>query len=155
MAKEAQETQQPGLAIFSQYIKDMSIEIPLAPEIFREITGAPKVDVDVHIAQRAFDENAYEVLLNTSINAETNGKKLFIIELSYGAAVGVNVPEDALEQVLYIELPRLMFPFVRSIIANSLSAAGLPPIMLSPIDFASLYQQRKSQETNNKTDKKA
>ena len=146
MAKEAQENQQPGLAIFSQYIKDMSIEIPLAPEIFREITGAPKVDVDVHEVR---DSRL------TSINAETNGKKLFIIELSYGAAVGVNVPEDALEQVLYIELPRLMFPFVRSIIANSLSAAGLPPIMLSPIDFASLYQQRKSQETNNKTDKKA
>lgn len=145
MTQEGQ-NQQPALVILSQYIKDMSIEIPLAPEIFREITGAPKVDVDVHIAQRQFDDGAYEVLLNTTINAETNGKKLFIIELSYGAAAGINLPQEAIEPVLYIELPRLMFPFVRSIIANSLSAAGLPPIMLSPIDFAGLYEARKAQE---------
>lgn len=147
MAQEAQaDTQQPGLVILSQYIKDMSIEIPLAPEIFKEITAAPKVDVDVHITQRQFDEGFYEVLLNTSINAEINGKKLFIIELSYGGAVGINLPKETIETALYIELPHLLFPFVRSIIANSLSAAGLPPIMLSPIDFAALYQKRKAQE---------
>lgn len=150
MAQEAQtDAQQPGLIILSQYIKDMSIEIPLAPEIFKEITGAPKVDVDVHITQRQFDEGFYEVLLNTTINAEINGKKLFIIELSYGAATGINLPPEALEPALYIELPRLLFPFVRSIIANSLSASGLPPIMLSPIDFAALYQKRKEQEENS------
>ena len=139
---------QSALMILSQYIKDMSIEIPLAPEIFKEITGAPEVKVDIQVEQRQFDDSAYEVLLNTTINAETNGKKLFIIELSYGAAAAVNVPEDVLESVLYIELPRLMFPFVRSIIANSLSASGLPPIMLSPIDFAALYQARKAKEQN-------
>ncbi|MBQ9035038.1 MAG: protein-export chaperone SecB [Alphaproteobacteria bacterium] len=155
MAKETTENQQPALVILSQYIKDMSIEIPLAPEIFKEITGAPEVKVDINVSQRSFDEGAYEVLLNTSINAEMNGKKLFIIELSYGAAAGINVPEDALEQVLYIELPRLMFPFVRSIIANSLSAAGLPPIMLTPIDFVSLYQQRKAQQNETVATKKA
>lgn len=147
MAKEEKnETQQPGLIILSQYIKDMSIEIPLAPEIFKEITGAPEVQVDIHIEQRPFDDGAYEVLLNTTINAETNGKKLFIIELSYGAAVGLNLPSESIEPALYIEIPRLMFPFVRSIIANSLSASGLPPIMLSPIDFVALYQKRKAQE---------
>ncbi|MBR1756665.1 MAG: protein-export chaperone SecB, partial [Alphaproteobacteria bacterium] len=141
---ENNENNQPGMLILSQYIKDMSIEIPLAPEIFGEITDAPHVDVDISMTNRQIKGNNYEVLLNTKINADTNGKKVFIIELSYGAVATLNLPEEALEPVLYIELPRLIFPFVRTIVANSLQAAGLPPILLSPIDFVSMYQAKKA-----------
>ncbi|MBO6290084.1 MAG: protein-export chaperone SecB [Alphaproteobacteria bacterium] len=152
---ENNENNQPGMLILSQYIKDMSIEIPLAPEIFGEITDAPHVDVDISMTNRQIKGNNYEVLLNTKINADTNGKKVFIIELSYGAVATLNLPEEALEPVLYIELPRLIFPFVRTIVANSLQAAGLPPILLSPIDFVSMYQAKKAQEEADKTEKKA
>ena len=152
---ENNENNQPGMLILSQYITDMSIEIPLAPEIFGEITDAPHVDVDISMTNRQIKGNNYEVLLNTKINADTNGKKVFIIELSYGAVATLNLPEEALEPVLYIELPRLIFPFVRTIVANSLQAAGLPPILLSPIDFVSMYQAKKAQEEADKTEKKA
>lgn len=152
---ENNENNQPGMLILSQYIKDMSIEIPFAPEIFGEITDAPHVDVDISMTNRQIKGNNYEVLLNTKINADTNGKKVFIIELSYGAVATLNLPEEALEPVLYIELPRLIFPFVRTIVANSLQAAGLPPILLSPIDFVSMYQAKKAQEEADKTEKKA
>lgn len=152
---ENNENNQPGMLILSQYIKDMSIEIPLAPEIFGEITDAPHVDVDISMTNRQIKGNNYEVLLNTKINADTNGKKVFIIELSYGAVATLNLPEEALEPVLYIELPRLIFPFVRTIVANSLQAAGLPPILLSPIDFVSMYQAKKAQEEADKREKKA
>ncbi len=146
---------QPGLMILSQYIKDMSIEIPLAPEIFKEISSAPDVKVDINMKHRHLEDGTYEVLLNTKLDATTNGKKLFIIELSYGSVSAINMPEDAIEPMLYIELPRLMFPFVRSIVANSLSAAGLPPIMISPIDFVALYQAKKAQKAETETKKKA
>ena len=152
---ENNENNQPGMLILSQYIKDMSIEIPFAPEIFGEITAVPHVDVDISMTNRQIEGNNYEVLLNTKINADTNGKKVFIIELSYGAVATLNLPEEALEPVLYIELPRLIFPFVRTIVANSLQAAGLPPILLSPIDFVSMYQAKKAQEEADKTEKKA
>ena len=140
------ENKQQGVMILSQYIKDMSVEIPLAPEIFREITAAPNVDVDLNMQHRQLEDGNYEVMLNTKLNADIDGKKVFIIELSYGAVAALNLPEDAIEPVLYIELPRLIFPFVRSIVANSLQAAGLPPILLSPIDFVSMYQAKKARE---------
>lgn len=139
--------QQPsGIVIHSQYIKDMSLEVPLAPEIFKELTQNPNVNVDMGMNSKKMDDGNYNVTLNAKMNAEVNGKTLFIVELTYASVVSVNVPEEHLEPVLYIEMPRLLFPFVRSIIANSLSAAGLPPMLLSPVDFVALYNAKKAKE---------
>ena len=139
--------QQPsGIVIHSQYIKDMSLEVPLAPEIFKELTQNPNVNVDMGMNSKKMDDGNYNVTLNAKINADVNGKTLFIVELTYASVVSVNVPEEHLEPVLYIEMPRLLFPFVRSIIANSLSAAGLPPMLLSPVDFVALYNAKKAKE---------
>jgi len=140
---------QAGLIIHSQYIKDMSLEIPLAPEIFKEMNQAPDVQVDINMSSKKLDDGNYNVILTARMNADVKEKKLFIVELSYGAVASVNVPEEHLEPVLFIELPRLLFPFVRSIIANSLSAAGLPPVMLSPIDFVALYNAKKAKESED------
>lgn len=140
---------QAGLVIHSQYIKDMSLEIPLAPEIFKEMNQAPDVQVDINMSSKKLDDGNYNVILTARMNADIKEKKLFIVELSYGAVASVNVPEEHLEPVLFIELPRLLFPFVRSIIANGLSAAGLPPVMLSPIDFVALYNAKKAKEAED------
>ena len=156
MEKEANNNEQPALMIHSQYIKDMSLEIPLAPEIFKEMNQAPNVHVDFNMASKKLEDGAYETSLTTKVDADIAGKKFFIVELTYAAVATVNVPQETLEPVLLIELPRLLFPFVRSIIANSLAAAGLPPMMLSPIDFVALYNAKKSEEAKEtKETKKA
>ncbi|MEE6206595.1 MAG: protein-export chaperone SecB [Alphaproteobacteria bacterium] len=148
--KKTEETnnnqQLPALMIHSQYIKDMSLEIPLAPEIFQEMNKNPDIHVDISMNNKSLENNVYNVTLTAKIDADLGEKKLFIVELSYAAVVSINVPAEHLEPILYIELPRLLFPYVRSIISNSLSAAGLPPIMLNPIDFVSLYNAKKAQE---------
>ena len=139
--------QQPALAIQSQYIKDMSLEIPLAPAIFKELNQSPAISVDINIANNKLEEdNFYNVSLTAKINADLGDKKLFIVEITYACVAYVNLPAEHLEPVLFIELPRLLFPFVRSAIANNLSAAGLPPIMLNPIDFVGLYNAKKAKE---------
>ena len=148
--KKTEETnnnqQLPALMIHSQYIKDMSLEIPLAPEIFQEMNKNPDIHVDISMNNKSLENNVYNVTLTAKIDADLGEKKLFIVELSYAAVVSINVPAEHLEPILYIELPRLLFPYVRSIISNSLSAAGLPPIMLNPIDFVSLYNAKKAQK---------
>ena len=147
--------QQPALVIQSQYIKDMSLEIPLAPAIFKELNQAPTINVDINIANGKLEENNYNVALTAKINADLGDKKLFIVEITYACVAYVNVPAEALEPVLFIELPRLLFPFVRSAIANNLSAAGLPPIMLNPIDFVGLYNAKKAKEAELAAQKSA
>ncbi|MBR1399549.1 MAG: protein-export chaperone SecB [Alphaproteobacteria bacterium] len=146
MAANENQQAKPAIMIRSQYIKDMSLEIPLAPEIFKDLTTQPQIHVDMNMKSEKQDDGSYVVSLITKMDADINDKKLFIVELTYSAQAEINVPEEQKEPVLMIELPRLMFPFVRSIISNALAQAGLPPIMLSPIDFVTLYNAKKAQE---------
>ena len=144
---------QPAIMILSQYIKDMSVELPLAPQIFKDMTKTPDVKIDFGMNNQKLDDGNYEVALNVKINADIDDKKLFIVELSYAAVAALDLPEENLEPVLNIELPRLLFPFVRSIIANSIADCGLPPIMISPIDFVALDQAKKAEAEAKKTKK--
>jgi preprotein translocase subunit SecB len=153
--ENTQQAPQPAIMVLSQYIKDMSVELPLAPQIFTELNQTPNVQVDFGMKNQKLDDGNYEVALEVKMNADVNGKKLFIIELTYATVATLNVEAEMLEAVLNIELPRLLFPFVRSIIANSLADCGLPPIMLSPIDFVGLYQAKKAKEAQKAEGKKA
>lgn len=140
---ETQETQAPAITINSQYIKDFSLEIPHAPEIFLEIKGNPDVNINVDVNAHNLKDNFYNVDLIFGINGEVNGKKLFIIELTYSGVVQLSIPQEHIEPVLLIEIPRMLFPFARQIITSSLMEAGLPPFMINPIDFVQMYNQRK------------
>ncbi len=135
--------QLPAIVINNQYIKDFSLEIPYAPEIFKEIKKNPEVSVDVNVDVKSLEDNYFNVDLLFSINGDAESKKFFIIELTYSAVVQLNVPQEHVEPVLMIEIPRMLFPFARQIITTSLTEAGLPPFMLNPIDFALLYQAKK------------
>ena len=144
---EENKNQAPAIAITNQYIKDLSLEIPFAPEIFREIKGAPKVNLDIDINAKNLEENYYNVDLNITINGDLEEKKLFILELTYSAVVNINVPQEHVEPVLLIEIPRLLFPFARNVVTQCLTEGGLPPFMINPIDFAAIYTAKKLNET--------
>ena len=137
----------PPVLIHTQYIKDMSLEIPNAPEIFRELTSAPKIDIQVEVNAHHLHDNFHNVSLKYTLNGNINDKKLFILELEYAAVVSLSVPEEHIKPVLMVEIPRMLFPFIRSIVANIMIDGGLPPIMLTPIDFAAML---KNNEQNSK-----
>lgn len=139
----------PAIMINSQYIKDLSLEIPLAPQIFKEMGNPPSIEINVSTKADKLEDNNYNVFLSFEINGEVNKQKLFILELVYACMAQLNVPQEHIEPVLMVEIPRLLFPFARSIITNSLVDAGLPPFMVNPIDFAAMYQSKKSRSTVN------
>lgn len=139
----------PAIVINTQYIKDLSLEIPHAPEIFREITNAPKIDINVDVHADHLHDNFFNVSLNIKMDGSINDKKLFILELVYGSVVSLNIPQEHVEPVLLIEIPRMLFPFARSIVTNSLVDGGLPPFMLNPIDFHAMYEARNQNQGGN------
>lgn len=132
----------PAIVINTQYIKDMSLEIPHAPEIFREITSNPEININVDVNASHLHDNFFNVSLNITMDADINGKKLFILELVYCSVVSLNVPQEHLEPVLLVEIPHQLFPFARAVVTNTLISGGLPPFMLNPIDFAAMYAAR-------------
>ena len=134
---------QPAIMIHTQYIKDLSLEIPHAPEIFRGLKEAPAVGVHVDVDAQHMHDNFYNVSLKFRMDGDLKEQKLFILELEYSAIASLQIPQENLEPVLLVEIPRLIFPFARNVITNCLTEGGLPPFMLTPIDFATLYNQRK------------
>jgi preprotein translocase subunit SecB len=88
----------------------------------------------------------YEVALKLEGKAESTGTVLFAFELTFAGVFRVqNVPQETLQPLVMIECPRLLFPFAREIIATAVRNGGFPPLLLDPVDFVALYQQRAAQ----------
>lgn len=136
--------EQPPIIINSQYIKDLSLEIPHAPEIFSKMSQKPELKVEMSVQSQKLANNNYNVCLNIALNGDIESEKLFILELSYAAVVTLNVPAEHLEPVLAVEIPRILFPFARNMVTQCLVEGGLPPFMLAPVDFAALYVARQN-----------
>jgi preprotein translocase subunit SecB len=138
-----QETAVPSLQVLAQYVKDLSFENPNAPNSLRAQGQAPNIQVNVNVNARGLTETDVEVEIKIEGQAGEGADTLFRFELLYAGAFRVEgVPQENRAPIVLIECPRLLFPFVRQIVADSVRNGGFPPLMLDPIDFAALYRQR-------------
>jgi len=137
------------LVLNIQYTKDLSFEVPGAPEIFTLLREQPRVDIQLDVQARPLqqDANVFEVALQIRVDAKANlngaDQTCFIAELAYCGIFTVNVPPEQVEPVLLVECPRLLFPFARNILADVTRDGGFPPVLLAPIDFVALWQSRR------------
>src|SRR6478752_133772 len=129
----------PQVSVLAQYVKDLSVENPSAPQVF-QWQVQPTLDVQFNInVEKAADE-VHEVTLKIDVAARSDNGVHFVVDLSYACLFGLrNVPEEALPPFLLIEAPRLLFPFARQIVAEAVTNLGFPPLLLDPIDFAAAY----------------
>lgn len=134
------------IAINAQYIKDLSFENPNAPASLAGSNEAPKIDVSVDIRVQNLKDDTFEVVLVINSQAKAGKHNIFVIELAYAGVFTINVPEQDREAVLMIYCPGVIFPFARRILADISRDGGFPPLMLDPIDFASLYAQHKNKK---------
>ena len=154
-APEGQQAAVPPLVVNVQYIKDLSFEVPNAPEVYATLRNQPAVQINLDVQARALQDgqNVYEVVLavkaearEANANGGAEGRVVFIAELQFGGVFTLNnVPADAVEPLLLIECPRLLFPFARNILSDVTRDGGFPPVMLQPIDFVGLWQARRAQ----------
>lgn len=149
-SQKPQEGGLPAIQIHNQYIKDLSLEIPHAPEIFKNIKSQPAMKIDVDINARPLEAGFYNVELNFRIDGDIEDQKFFIVEMSYCGVVELHVPEEHIQPVLMVEVPHMLFPYARQAVSNVMFNGGLPPIMLNPIDFVALYKARAQAETSVK-----
>src|SRR6476646_9399174 len=130
---------QPQVSILAQYVKDLSVENPSAPQVY-SWQVQPQLDVQFNLNVAGAGEGTHEVTLKFDVSARSDNGVHFVVELSYGGLFALrNVPDESLPPFLMIEAPRLLFPFARQVISDAVSSTGFPPLMLDPIDFASAY----------------
>lgn len=132
----------PQVAALAQYVKDLSVENPSAPQVF-QWNEQPQLDVQFNIAVNKVADEVHEVVLKIDASARSASGVQFVLDLSYAGIFGLrNLPEEALPAFLLVEAPRLLFPFARQVVAAATQDAGFPPLMLDPIDFASIYMNQ-------------
>jgi len=136
----------PQLNVLGQYVKDFSFENPNAPRSLAPSQTQPAINIQINVGVQQLAETDYEISLNLDGKAESAGSVLFAFDLTFAGVFRVqNVPAETLQPLVMIECPRLLFPFAREIVATAVRNGGFPPLLLDPVDFVALYQQRAAQ----------
>jgi len=135
------------VTVHKQYLKDLSFENPNAPDILLNVNGRPGMDMDIaldaHRVENEQFDHFYEVTLGITAKGTREDKTLFIAEISYGAVVSIEgIEEKNHHPVLFIEVPNLLFPYVRHILATCSMSGGFTPLQIAPINFRAMYLQR-------------
>ena len=122
------------LSVNLQYLKDLSFESPRAPQVFVSEGPQSQVGVNVRVDGRGVGENTYEITLHLEVAATAGDAQVFLLEMDYAGIFTVPqlVPE-VLGPLLMIEAPRMLFPFARQIVSNTVAAGGFPPLLINPI----------------------
>jgi preprotein translocase subunit SecB len=144
MAEEQQA--QAVFTIEKIYVKDLSIEVPNAPQVFLE-RDTPRVDVQLSTEANAIDDGHFEVVLSVTTTATVKEKTVFLVEAKQAGIFQVrNLPKESLDLVLSITCPNILFPYARETVSDSITRSGFPPFLLAPVNFEALYQQRVQQQ---------
>ncbi|HUU73524.1 MAG TPA: protein-export chaperone SecB [Burkholderiales bacterium] len=139
---EQQQNDQPVFSIEKLYVKDLSVEVPGAPQIFQE-REAPQVEVSMNNAGKAISDGYYEVVINLTVTAKVKEKTMFLVEVAYGGVFQVrNVPESEIDMVMGVTCPNILFPYLREVVSETVSRAGFPPVILHPMNFEAIFKAR-------------
>ena len=139
---ENTESKDPSFRIQRIYLKDLSLEQPNAPEIFL-VAAEPQVQIEVDIAVKKLSDELFEVVLSSTITARVDGKALFLIEANQaGIFEFQNIPAEQIDPMLGITCPTILYPYLRSNIADIITRAGFQPIHLNEINFHGMYEHR-------------
>ena len=133
---------QPVFTIEKIYLKDLSLEIPNAPQIFTE-QQSPKIDIRLHNEVKAIDTGVYEVVLTATVTAKHDDKTAFLVEVAQAGIFQVrDFPQQELEAVVNVVCPKNLLPYARETVSTVLNRAGFPAVILPHVGFEAIYQQR-------------
>jgi preprotein translocase subunit SecB len=145
----AQDNNSPVFSLDKLYIKDMSLEVPNAPKIFLN-REQPNIELNLSFNTEMVDEGVYHTVLHAVVSAKVGEEQLFLIELDQAGIFQMrNIPADQLELLHNIDCPNFIFPYLRESVSDLTTRAGFMPVLLSPVNFAYLYQQKKQAETSS------
>lgn len=143
-ATQNQNDQKPIFSMEKIYVKDISLEIPHAPQIFLDREN-PQIDVQLNTQATSIEDGVYEVVVTATVTAKAGEKVMFLIEARQAGIFQVrHVPEEELEPVLAVMCPTILFPYLREVVSDMSVRGGFAPVLLNTVNFDALYQQQRS-----------
>ena len=142
---EQQEAAAPSFSIEKLYLKDLSVEVPNAPEIFLE-RESPQVEIQLQTNGQHLGEGAYEVVLTVTVTARIEDKTVFLVEVGQAGIFRIsNVPDENIEPLVAVACPNILFPYAREAVSNLVSKGSFPQLNLAPVNFDALFAQHMAQ----------
>jgi preprotein translocase subunit SecB len=142
--------QQPVFSIEKIYVRDLSLEVPNAPQVFMS-NEAPQLDVQLSQGVQSVDGALFEVTLKVTVTAKAGDKTVFLVEVAQAGIFQIrNVPQAELDPILGMVCPNVLFPYARETVSDTVNRAGFPPVLLAPVNFEALYQQRMAEQQSPK-----
>lgn len=136
------EQQEPIFSIEKMYAKDISLEIPNAPQVFLEHEN-PGIEMQLQTEAASIEDGLYEVVVTVTVTAKLAEKTMFLIEVAQAGIFQIrNLPTDNIEPILGVACPNIVFPYLRETVSDLVTRAGFPPVLLAPINFEAMYAQR-------------
>jgi preprotein translocase subunit SecB len=133
----------PRFSVRAQYIKDYSFENPNAPGSLAPSDEKPAINVNVDVGAKPLGGVNYETQLRVTAEAKRGDMILFVVELLYGATISAeHFPAERVEPLCLVEVPRIIFPFARRLIAEATREGGFAPLLIDPVNFAVLYRRK-------------
>lgn len=144
--ENSEQDQQPVFGIEKIYVKDLSLEIPNAPQIFIQ-RESPQVSIELGNNVSMLEEGVFEVVITVTVTSKIEDKTVFLVEVAQAGIFQVrNVPAESLEMIAGVTCPNILFPYARQTVSDIVTRAGFPPVLLNPINFEALYAQQKQQQ---------
>lgn len=151
-AQANSEQPQPSFSMQRTYVKDLSIEMPNAPQIFLE-QEAPAVEVELNVSAQRLAESVFETSVTSTVTTRVNDKVLYLVEATQaGIFEAANIPAEQLDPLLGIVCPTMLYPYLRATIADAITRTSLPPLHLTEVNFQQMYEQRLAEAQKAATD---
>jgi len=145
---EENTTEVPVLSLQKIYTKDVSFENPNAPEVFSEPSEQPKVEMNLALNSRAVNEHYWEVTLKVHVMMRDGdeGRVMFEVEVEQaGMFLIQHIPEEHMQQVLAVNCPGMIFPYIRQVVSQLTVDGGFMPFLMEPVNFQALLEQAKQE----------
>ncbi len=136
----------PVFSIEKIYVKDLSLEVPNAPQCFLE-RDAAEINLQMQTGGEAVGEGIFNVVLTLTVTAKIGDKTQFLIEASQAGIFQLrNIPNQELEPIIAVACPNILFPYARETVSDAVTRAGFPPVLLAPVNFEAIYRERLMQQ---------
>ncbi len=143
---QQEQAQQAGFSIEKIYVKDASLEIPHAPQIFTDRTQ-PQISIELGNFAQMLEDGVFEVAIKVTVTSKIEDKTVFLVEVTQAGIFQIrNVPEENIEMIVGITCPNILFPYARETVSDLVVRAGFQPVLLNPINFEALFAQQKQQQ---------
>ena len=123
------------------YVKNISLETPSSPQIFRE-QWKPSVHMDIANSADDLGDSLYEVILSVTATVSHEDKTIYLVEVQQaGIFLMADFPREIIGRMVATVCPNILFPFVREMVSDLVVRAGFPQLLLAPVNFDALYLQ--------------